>query len=1399
MLTQLAQVDDDRYSPDISKTADGDAEPTNNTDDIPTAILSNEPSTPNGPPNNKRKPSASTSPTQPLHAKRVRIDEDEPGSPTGVPESAVDRAHQLPAEIWHHIFTFLPPRALGRLLSVNKLFHTCLQPCSSVSVSPHHSASHTALQPLKPDLIWQTSRRLFWPRMPAPLKGKSELEMWRLACSLSCQFCSLKGDLQNTAASDQWHRGPGAKGVSPIFPFSVSTCGSCFTSNSVKEIDVLLSSSIPTLLLPALPVVFVTDELHVIPPQVMQAGISPSISQITKVFWSHHLEQIKSEFETVKLLGSAAAEEWVKGLEIRGKKALADASRWEKWDLAGGLHRMQTCPSYVSPALAEPTKTNGVGASSSHPSSGHSAENHHQNHGQAEHLRQPSDQNGTPTLRTKSDASNIQPRPQGQQRRTKEQVTELKTKRRTEIERRALLLDPPLPPSVLAHIPSFQAALQIITPLDDNAWELLKPRLLAQREKAESRGKELNTNTRAIKEKLEARKKNAPVSNGLREVADKDWDEIQGPLRARISNFADEIIRDGWGEGDKVKKKNCQQFAAEVLLYVRKRFYAEVAKDTAAALAVGLQPTLDPPEGPWTQKLTLENMKWVFDFKIKPHTEAYRKELFLCNSCVGNPKYYGFEGVIQHYAAKHTNALSVGSVVVHWRAEWPEVPPFSPDPRPSGNSQISQPPNTSNPSSITQPHQNYAAFSLGPPAGYPTPGYEASLPHHQFGSAQHAPFQPANFHEPGGPSAYGALQHPPPYAPDGDFPSYPPTLLNGVPFTGLPSTPYPDSRGPYDDQPPADSYKMRLKTMIKVAKETWLGFSGAKDLPAPVKIYVLLRKIAEAFRDEYSQAAPLAMFIDGLSKHREMRSIRNTNGLWCKACWTNVNPPKKTNFSLPQLASHFNKQHIASPESRGLPPMDWQVDMVLLPDPSALRGLEKSLRNHRPACDLVASALPWLFDESHPEYPSTKQPWPLPMDPPLNGTKRKSDDDHHARPRDYQTRQHKSDVPRANRKPPGMERPRHGEYERTEGEAPKGQVPPPTHIPDTRDVPNLRPASEIYSKADGAGPAMQGRYVHKVPSQKSPRSNVNTGRETTSTNQDVVLNKGREVQFGHMRSSSPHDYQRPHVRDDRRLDYRDIESQRYANSEPHPPERTRPLNERWAEPWRGGGTLEPPPPTTVAPRLEDDGFGLLGALESHLERAHEEIIYVDPSGRELGRATRPLEPHHNAPWPYHNDQSRGPDMRRFPQPPQSGSYPSDYQERGLRPRYPPQAYHHEAEPAPRRAYYDPPPEPPIEAYELVEVRDPRGDYFIKRPIRRDLHDSRAYEPRPAPAPRDTGAYPPYEPVDDHENPRMVGYTANPRPASLAQARPNVGTECEDYDPRYPATGSGEPVLRQGRH
>lgn len=137
----------------------------------------------------------------------------------------------LPAEIWHHIFTFIPPRNLGLLLRVNKCFNAYLDPTSSKS-SPV-LLSKSALKLLNADAIWRASRALFRPGMPAPLIGKSELDMWKLSCSSTCNFCKRKQQ-PKPPPTDQWHRGPGENGNVPIWSFGVRICGPCLTKQSSK-------------------------------------------------------------------------------------------------------------------------------------------------------------------------------------------------------------------------------------------------------------------------------------------------------------------------------------------------------------------------------------------------------------------------------------------------------------------------------------------------------------------------------------------------------------------------------------------------------------------------------------------------------------------------------------------------------------------------------------------------------------------------------------------------------------------------------------------------------------------------------------------------------------------------------------------------------------------------------------------------------------------------------------------------------------------------------------------------------------------------------------------------------------------------------------------------------------
>ncbi|KAK0618603.1 hypothetical protein B0T17DRAFT_345570 [Bombardia bombarda] len=888
-------------------------------------------------------------------------------APSWVTDSSLGRDKSLlSAELWHHIFTFCPPKLLGNLLRVNKLFNLYLDPSSSVRKEFPISVTGGALALLKPNAIWQASRRLFWPYMPAPLRSKTELAMWQLACSRRCQNCDKIGALDLSGPPSSWRSGPGSEWVAIIWPFASRMCGSCLLQKSVKEIDLLLSPSIPAAIVPALPFVFLTQELHLISTGTIEQGQLPANVQITKLFSSSDVDAMEKEFLAVRDMGPGTVDEWLKGLDSRGNNLRHEASKWEKWESSGGAAKMltQLYPGHIKQASVVPVEV---------------------------HIASANTSSSAPAANPPS----AQSLPQARHGRTMEEVAELKASRKIEIERRALLLDPPLPADVLRHIPSFQAATHIITPLDDNAWELLKPRLLAQRADAEQRERESEAQN-AIKQDRDDRRHletTLATTKEARDLIDKDWEEVQAPVRAKIASYADDIIRDNWEKGKKVTKDNCSKFAAEVLITTRKRFYADVAKDAAAAKAAGQTPPVDPLKGPFTQKLTLENMKWIFDTKIKPYTESHCKELFYCNGCEGNYKTFGFEGVIQHYAAKHTNSLSVGSVVVHWRAEWPELPPFSPEARAVKPPFYGPVPTTFaiNTSLPRNPYDYHVPPGPpGPPAYPPQPPPSYGLtpysdhfhhpppPQPYQPQTTYPPFAPQTSYAPAQPyvAQPGPYQQPPYQPPAGLYHPPPPTagVESAQIYGPQQGSNYNYNYGPcpantqahYTAPPPLtypDTYQTKLEDVAHHSREVWHSLSNVKDLPGSMRVFVTIHHLVKRYRFRFGETPPLSIFIDGLSNNKDMRPVRNVNGLVCKTCHYGLGnaasvEQERKSFSLPQLANHFQSKHVEPMQNSHSPP-DWAVDMVLLPDLSLVAGLGSTLNDNQRS--LIVDAIPDAF------------------------------------------------------------------------------------------------------------------------------------------------------------------------------------------------------------------------------------------------------------------------------------------------------------------------------------------------------------------------------------------------------------------------------------------------------
>jgi hypothetical protein len=264
----------------------------------------------------------------------------------------------LPGEIWQRVFAFVPPASLGRLLRVNRVFKALLTPEDALSFQGQET--HGSLKFQSPNSVWTASRRLYCPSIPRPLASFTEHRMWKLVRNPNCQFCGKTGPVSPELSTSPWEAGPGDQHVRIIWSFGVRSCGKCLMERTEKvclvwneiaaydgilklsqDLD-LMFSSVPSILLTALPCIFLTQSHNVISPVTYRSSNPPQGIHLVKCYFKPHIKDIQQRLEEVKAMGTATAEEWVKGLETAGKEKLADAARWEQWEANGGLRALNS-------------------------------------------------------------------------------------------------------------------------------------------------------------------------------------------------------------------------------------------------------------------------------------------------------------------------------------------------------------------------------------------------------------------------------------------------------------------------------------------------------------------------------------------------------------------------------------------------------------------------------------------------------------------------------------------------------------------------------------------------------------------------------------------------------------------------------------------------------------------------------------------------------------------------------------------------------------------------------------------------------------------------------------------------------------------------------------------------
>ncbi|KAF2831480.1 hypothetical protein CC86DRAFT_463362 [Ophiobolus disseminans] len=886
----------------------------------------------------------------------------------------------LPPAAWQHVFLSCSLADLGRLMQVNRSFFSYLTDVHNVPVS---KPAPGCLRLLKSEFLWASARNALSPRPPKPLPGFTELQMWQLAWSKRCQFCTKI--IPFTPGEKIWQRGPGAAGVRTIWPFGIRACGPCLMQQCQTETSLLFSAA--SALRPALPFALITKDCNYIAAHLLQATTTPPDVEIGKYYYMKHVADITQELNDALSLGPAAAEEWSKGLDAQGKERMKVADNWEKWE-ARHQHERSRATS-AAPSLA--------------------ARSH------KEPSRSPARQMPSPIIHTPvplaPSSQYAQPRPptvppqiytpqpgqtgstQPSHQRNLHDANEAKACRKTDIERRCQQMSPPIAPNILRHMDSFKAAIQISQPMNDYAWSVLLPRLLAQLPAAQQAEANHVSHAASLSTKPVDRRFQDVNSKEAKEAMDREWEDQQRPIRDKLSAIADDFIDQDWDQGKALTFESCPKFAADLLAHVRRKFY-ETASVMNGATQAQLQGSIDDAGN--RPKLVLENMKWVYDNKIKPLTEPFRKDLFFCNGqdCESSTRPYGFEGVVQHFGAKHTHAFSSGNIVVAWReAEWPEDTPFHPDPvsiQPFHNG------HASNPSGYTGQFGGYSR------AGTATPHMPLHLPQaspgpYGYGGHYSGPFHPPQ--APGAPMAayeygqqYGtpvdhyafAAMGPPGYGPQIGNGAYMPSpaMINSA-VAPPPSIPPPGSAVPdaapdstEDASHSTSLFDKQVSTVIDMSQDIWKQTSGIKDMPNSLRIYVLLHRVISRFHVEFNHEPNLTHFIDAFSNHEIPKSLKLAPGLSCKACQVEsshqltgayyAKPTERKTYTVLNLLLHFKTQHLAPhPYStvygQQTAPLDWKEEMIELPSDRIISGLL-----HAPGMDddkllMIATTFPSLF------------------------------------------------------------------------------------------------------------------------------------------------------------------------------------------------------------------------------------------------------------------------------------------------------------------------------------------------------------------------------------------------------------------------------------------------------
>jgi hypothetical protein len=536
--------------------------------------------------------------------------------------------------------------------------------------------------------------------------------------------------------------------------------------------------------------------------------------------------------------------------------------------------------------------------------------------------------------------------------RNAHEVEAARQARRADIERRCLELDPPLQANALQHIKAFRDTMQITTPMTDSQWEnMLKPKIMEEREAAELQEHQRAQQLAALQAAIPSTFSDESFMRPAKEVYDRDYEHSQDPLRQKLGEYASDHVNGHWLQGRALDRDSAPLFAVDVLLHVRQRYIADREAGILDPVIEGapkyhLAKQSTPPLEPF---LSLDNMKWVFDNKVRTYTDPVRRELFICAGCAEDrkPKWFAFEGLIQHYGAKHTSAFSKGNVVVHWQtAEWPDEPPFF-----------------ENPAAFVKAERKFS--------GAKTHGRSRGTPQRSVDETVRSPAPVAMLSDDPVFSAGKA----PALGQNGHHPVHYPEAGYGCQYK--PPTP----------QKPDYSKESQVAKLSADAREFWDQLDGIKELQEAlecVRMFTVLHHMVGRFLDHFYHAPLLDTLTDALATNELMKPIKSTHALACKICTAEHNDDrpdlvsyyarirKMKMYNISALVTHFKITH----QPAGV--LNWDLNLIELPDNALVGELIRKPGMDDKKLKLIAAAFPDAFPSPLPEIGTVTEALPDP-------------------------------------------------------------------------------------------------------------------------------------------------------------------------------------------------------------------------------------------------------------------------------------------------------------------------------------------------------------------------------------------------------------------------------------